>query len=416
MRPSIACLRFLGLLLLVAAVVTLPALADGPHWVGSYGNSAAEPFPARPGLPIPAPLAAQGTLRYRLPLSEGGARLQVRLSNAAGAKPLVVGAASVALAAEGVNAQPQSLRRLSFGGRAGLEIPAGAPVLSDPVDLAVPRGAVLVVSVYLPESAEQAQGANGLLAALVKGRDATQEAAPADAAAVSARPLVAGIDVLVRANVHTIVTLGDSITDGAVSKSTEVRGWPGRLAERLAASRGPVRYAVSNQGIGGNRLLHDGLGTTALGRFDRDVLSVPGVTHLIVLEGINDIGMSNSNFFGTANPAVTAEELIGAYRQLIARAHEHGIRVYGGTLLPFAGAMYASAEKEAIRQAVNHWIRSAGAFDAVIDFEAAVRDAADPTRIAPAFDPGDHLHPNDAGYRAMGDAVDLRLFAGATGR
>ena len=407
--------RALGLLL-GCALITLPALADTPHWIGSYGNSAAEPFPARPGLPIPAPLLAQGTLRYRLPLSEGGTRLQVRLSNVAGRQPLVVGAVSVALAAEGVKARPGSLRRVSFGGRAGIEIPAGAPALSDPVELAVPRGAVVLVSVYLPEPVEQAQAANGLLAVLARGRDVTQDAVLAGAASVSARPLVVGIDVETRASAGTIVTLGDSITDGAVSLSTEVRGWPGRLAERLAASRGPVRYAVSNQGIGGNRLLHDGLGTAALGRFDRDVLSVPGVTHLIVLEGINDIGMSGSDFFGTANPPVTAEQLIGAYQQIIARARQHGIRVYGGTLLPFLGAMYASAEKEAIRQAVNRWIRTAGTFDAVIDFDAVVRDPADPSRLAPAFDPGDHLHPNDAGYRAMGDAVDLKLFAGATGR
>jgi lysophospholipase L1-like esterase len=154
------------------------------------------------------------------------------------------------------------------------------------------------------------------------------------------------------------------------------------------------------------------MGVTALGRFDRDVLSVPGVSHLIVLEGINDIGMSGTTFFGSASPPVSAEQLIAAYQQLIARAHQRGIRVYGGTLLPFTGAMYASAEKETIRQAVNRWIRSGGAFDAVIDFDAAVRDPANPARLAPAFDPGDHLHPNDAGYRAMGDAIDLRLFAG----
>jgi lysophospholipase L1-like esterase len=405
-----------ALWVLLGASAVLPAFAGPPHWIGSYGNSAAEPFAARPQLPIPAPLVAQGTLRYRLPLSEGGSRLRLRLSNAAGTRPLIVAAASVALAATGVQALPGSVRRVSFGGEAGLTIPAGAPALSDVVELAVPRAAVLIVSVYLPEPVEQAQAGNGLMAALVPGRDATLEVAPADAAPVSARPLVAGVDVQTRAQAHTIVTLGDSITDGTVSKSTEVRGWPGRLAQRLAAGRGPVRYAVSNQGIAGNRLLHDGLGVTALGRFDRDVLSVPGVTYLIVLEGINDIGLSNSDFFGTANPPVTAAQLIAAYRQIIERAHEHGIRVYAGTLLPFMGAMYASADKESLRQAVNHWIRTSGAFDAVIDFEAAVRDPADPTRIAPGFDPGDHLHPNDAGYRAMGDAIDLKLFAGASRR
>jgi lysophospholipase L1-like esterase len=402
--------------LFAAAAAAMPALAAGNHWIGSYGNSASEPFPAREGLPIPPPAVVQGTLRYRLPLSEGGSRVQLRLSNEAGTQPLLVGAVSVALAGDGLQAQPATLRPVTFGGRPSVTLPAGTPALSDVVDLLVPRGAMIVVSLYLPESVPQAQGANGLSAAVVNGRDATREAAPSDAVPVSARPLVAAVDVETRADAHTIVTLGDSITDGAVSKSAEVRGWPGRLAQRLAAARGPVHYAVSNQGIGGNRLLHDGMGVTALGRFDRDVLSVPGVSHLIVLEGINDIGMSGSNFFGTANPPVTAEQLIAAYQQLIARAHQHGIRVYAGTLLPFTGAMYASAEKETIRQAVNQWIRSSGAFDAVIDFEAAVRDPADPARILPAFDPGDHLHPNDAGYRAMGDAIDLKLFAGAGGR
>jgi len=394
----------------------VPAMAADPHWVGSYGNSASEPFPAVPNLPIPLPAVVQGTLRYRLPLSEGGRRVQLRLSNEAGTQPLAVGGASIALAADGVRAQPGTTQRVTFGGRGDILIPAGAPVLSDAIEFTVPRGGVVIVSIYLPQPATQAQAANGLQAGVVNGRDATLEAAPADAVAVHARPLVAAVNVETRAEARTIVTLGDSITDGAVSASSQVRGWPGRLAERLAAAKGRVRYAVSNQGIGGNRLLRDGMGVTALGRFDRDVLSVPGVSHLIVLEGINDIGMSGASFFGTTNPPVSAEQLIAAYRQLIARAHQRGIRIYGGTLLPFTGAMYASAEKEAIRQAVNHWIRTAGAFDAVIDFDAAVRDPADPARLAPAFDPGDHLHPNDAGYRAMGDAIDLKLFAGAERR
>jgi lysophospholipase L1-like esterase len=405
-------LRTAATALLIVLFVS-PAIGADPHWVGSYGNSASEPFPAVPNLPIPPPAVVQGTLRYRLPLSEGGRRVQLRLSNEAGRQPLAVGGVSIALAADGVRAQPGTARRLSFGGRSDILIPAGAPAISDAIDFAAPRGGAVIVSVYLPEPAAQAQAANGLQAAVVNGRDATLEASPADAAAVNARPLVAAVNVEARAEARTIVTLGDSITDGAVSASTEVRGWPGRLAERLAAARGRVRYAVSNQGISGNRLLRDGMGVTALGRFDRDVLSVPGVSHLIVLEGINDIGMSGTTFFGSASPPVSAEQLIAAYQQLIARAHQRGIRVYGGTLLPFTGAMYASAEKETIREAVNRWIRSDGAFDAVIDFDAAVRDPANPARLAPAFDPGDHLHPNDAGYRAMGDAIDLKLFAGA---
>jgi lysophospholipase L1-like esterase len=399
-------------------LVLAAAAASGaePHWIGSYGNSATEPFPAVPNLPIPPPAVAQGTLRYRLPLSEGGRRVQLRLSNEAGTEPLVIGAASIALAADGVRAQPGTPTRLTFGGRSDILIPAGAPAVSDAVAFAAPRGGDVIVSLYLPQAAPQAQACNGLQLALVNGRDATLETAPADAAAVNARPLVSAIDVETRAAARTIVTLGDSITDGAVSASPEVRGWPGRLAQRLAAANGRVHYAVSNQGISGNRLLRDGMGAAALARFDRDVLSVPGVSHLIVLEGINDIGMSGTAFFGRPSPPVTAEQLIAAYQQLIARAHQRGIRVYGGTLLPFTGAMYASEEKEAIRQAVNRWIRSSGAFDAVIDFDAVVRDPANPARIRPEFDPGDHLHPNDAGYRALGDAIDLALFPGAQRR
>jgi len=402
-----------ALLIILGAV---PAMAADPHWVGSYGNSASEPFPAVPNLPIPPPAVVQGTLRYRLPLSEGGRRVQLRLSNEAGTQPLAIGGVSIALAADGVRAQPGTVRRVTFGERSDILVPAGAPVVSDAVDFTAPRAGVVIVSVYLAQAATLAQAANGLQAAVVNGRDATLEAAPTDAVALNARPLVAAVNVETRAEARTIVTLGDSITDGAVSASAEVRGWPGRLAQRLAAAQGRVHYAVSNQGISGNRLLRDGMGVTALGRFDRDVLSVPGVSHLIVLEGINDIGMSGTSFFGNASPPVSAEQLIAAYQQLIARAHQRGIRVYGGTLLPFTGAMYASAEKETIRQAVNHWIRTGGAFDAVIDFDAVVRDPADPAHMAPGFDPGDHLHPNDAGYRAMGDAIDLKLFAGAARR
>ena len=408
---GVAIAALAGLLLAAA-----PLAARQATWVGAFGCSPGQVFDVPPGAPFPQAITAQGTLRYRLPLSAAGGRLRLRLVNAVSPEPLLIGGVSVALAAEGTAARAASVKRVTFGGRAEVRIPGGAAVLSDTVDLAVPPGAVLVASVYFPEATRQPQAGNSLLATLVAGRDATLEAAPADAQKVGARTPVAAIEVETAAPARTIVTLGDSITDGAAATSTEVRGWPGRLAGRLAGAGGRLRYAVSNQGISGNRLLRDRAGTNALARFDRDALSVPGVSHLIVLEGINDIGNSATRLFGTDNPPVRAEELIAAYQQLIARAHARGVRIYGGTLLPFAGAMYYAPEKEALRQEVNHWIRSAGAFDAVIDFDAAVRDPQDPSRIAPAFDPGDHLHPNDAGYRAMGDAIDLALFEGATRR
>ena len=218
------------------------------------------------------------------------------------------------------------------------------------------------------------------------------------------------------------MTFGDSITDAAMSTSQEVRGWPGQLALRLAKAGGKVRYGVSNQGIGGNRLLLDGIGASALARFDRDVASQPGASHVIVLEGINDIGIGKGSFndfhfengkFSSTGLPVSAAELIAAYQQLIVRAHAAGLKIIGGTLLPFKGSFYYSEERERVRQDVNTWIRVSGHFDAVIDFERAIRDNTDPGRMAPAYDSGDALHPSDAGYAAMADAIDLKLFAGA---
>jgi lysophospholipase L1-like esterase len=301
-------------------------------------------------------------------------------------------------------------------------IPAGAPAVSDAV--ATPAGATtdLIVSVYLPEPTVQAQLQTGILVASLAGRDATQEPDPRDLKPVAARPMVSGVYVDMPQAAATVVALGDSITDGAMSTSQEVRGWPGRLALRLAKAGGKLRYGVSNQGIGGNRLLLDGIGANALARFDRDVVSQPGSTHVIVLEGINDIGIGKGSFhdfqfvdgkFSSTGLPVSAAELIAAYQQLIARAHAAGLKVIGGTLLPFKGSFYYTEERERVRQDVNSWIRSGGHFDAVIDFELAVRDKADPGRMASAYDSGDNLHPSDAGYAAMADAIDLRLLAGA---
>ena len=208
-----------------------------------------------------------------------------------------------------------------------------------------------------------------------------------------------------------IVTFGDSITDGSQSTPDTNNAWPAILATRLAAGKATANIAVANQGIGGNRVLSDGTlfqGVSALARLDRDVLSQPGVAWLIVLEGINDIGNSAAGN-GNSGP-ITAEELIAAHKQIIDRARQHGIKVMGATLTPYEGAAYFREEGEKIRQALNAWIRTSGAYDAVVDFEAVVRDPANPRRLRADFDPGDHLHPNDAGYRAMAGAIDLRLF------
>ncbi len=413
----------LAILLCLSQATTTQAAPVYPiHWISVWGCSAAEPFPHIANSPIPEAPQMQGTLRYRIPVARLGRRLALRLSNEAGTKPLVIGAVSLGVADAGLAAHPGTLTKVTFGNRSGIVIPAGAPVLSDPLEISFGSATDLIVSVYLPEPVQQAQGQNGILVANLAGRDATQDPSPADFKLVSARPLVSAIYVDAPPRSATIVAFGDSITDGATSTSQEVRGWPGQLALRLAQAAGKVKYGVSNQGIGGNRLLQDGIGVSALARFDRDVASQPAASYVIVLEGINDIGIGKGTFndfrfedgkFSSTGLPVTAAELIAAHQQLIARAHALGLKIIGGTLLPFKGSFYYSEERERVRLEVNSWIRSSGSYDAVIDFDQAVRDKADPGRMATAYDSGDNLHPGDAGYVAMANAIDLKLFSGA---
>lgn len=413
----------LAILLALSPLSAAQAGAAGArHWIAVWGCSAAEPFPHIGDSPIPEAPRLQGTVRYRIPVARLGRRLQLRLTNEAGTAPLVVGAVTVGVADAGLAVRAETLVHVTFGGNAGVVIPAGAPATSDAI--ATPFGAAtdLVVSIYLPEPTVQAQGQSGILVASIAGRDATQEASPADLKPVAARPMVGAIYIDAPGASATVVAFGDSITDGAMSTSHEVRGWPGKLALRLAKAGGKMQYGVSNQGIGGNRLLLDGIGANALARFDRDVVSQPGATHVIVLEGINDIGIGKGSFkdfrfedgrFISTGAPVSSAELIAAYQQLIVRAHAAGLAIIGGTLLPFKGSFYYSEERERVRQDVNAWIRAPGHFDAVIDFELAIRDKADPGMMAAAYDSGDHLHPGDAGYAAMADAIDLKLLAGA---
>ncbi len=215
--------------------------------------------------------------------------------------------------------------------------------------------------------------------------------------------MIARVEVMAPSATAAVVTFGDSITDGARSTTDTNSRWPDQLARRLAARKGPG-VAVLNAGISGNRVLGDGAGVSALARFDRDVLMQTGVTHVVVMEGINDIGIARNN------PSPSAEDLIAGHKQLIERAHARGLKIYGVTLTPFEGAPYYTPEGEAKRQALNSWIRSSGAYDGVIDFDMVTRDPAAPTKFLPAYDSGDHLHPGDAGYKAMGDAVDLAMF------
>jgi lysophospholipase L1-like esterase len=341
--------------------------------------------------------------------SIGGNRVRLVLSNAFGTAPIEVGAGHVALRDKDSAIVAASAKKLTVSGAATFSILAGATVVTDPVDLTVAPLTDLVVDLFLPGdlgvSPSPVTTHNG--ASQTNFVSETGNHSGAAALPVSARTgawfLLARVEVTAPAGTGAVVAFGDSITDGARSTADMNGRWPDQLARRLAARKG-AGVAVLNAGISGNRVLGDGAGVSALARFDRDVLMQTGVTHVVVMEGINDIGIAR------ANPSPSAEDLIAGHKQLIARAHARGLKIYGATLTPYEGAAYFSPEGEAKRQALNQWIRTSGAYDGVIDFDMVTRDPAAPTKFLPAYDSGDHLHPGDAGYKAMGDAVDLALF------
>jgi len=412
-------------LLLVFQTLVLPTRAGAQeHWVVTWATAEllartpappAAPAAANPANPAqPRPLGAAGfhnqTVRMMLRASLGGRRLRVKLENAFNSAPLVVGAAHIALRAKDSSIVDGSDRALTFAGKPTCTVGPGVVLLSDPVDLTLAPLADLAVSLYFPsDTGAPTNHATALHNTYVKDGDTTAAAAMPDAATTQSYYWLAAIDVDAPAKAGAIVSYGDSITDGARSSNESNHSWPALLAARLAAGKKTANIGVANLGIGGNRVLRDGAGASALARLDRDVLSQSGVAWLMVLEGINDIGRIAT----TPAEAPTAEELIAAHRQIVEQAHAHGIRVIGCTLTPYEGAGYARDAGEAVRAALNAWIRTGGAYDAVVDFEAATRDTANPKRIRPEFDPGDHLHPNDAGYQAMADAVDLGIFGGA---
>ncbi|HEX3365446.1 MAG TPA: SGNH/GDSL hydrolase family protein [Phenylobacterium sp.] len=341
-------------------------------------------------------------------LSAGGSRLRLRLSNEYGAHDLDIGGARVALARPDGTAIPGSDRAVTFSGAQTAIIPAGAPLLSDPVALPTKALGRLRVSLFLPhDTAGCTCHMSGLEIVQVAPGDTTRADLPAPSGQAQYRAFLTEVDVETQvAPAPVIVAFGDSITDGFQSTVGGDRRWPDVLARRLMPHEPARAFGVVNAGIGGNRVLSDGLiavfGQSALARFDRDVLSVPGATHVVVLEGVNDLGMTK--------PAPSAEAMIAGYRQIIARAHAHRLKVIGATIVPYGGANYFSAPGETVRQKINAWIRTGREFDGVIDFDAALRDPAKPERMRAEWQSGDWLHPNDAGYRVMGDTVDLKLF------
>lgn len=361
---------------------------------------------------------ADQTLREIVHVSAGGSSIRVRLSNRFGAETLRLGSVHLALDAGGSRIVPGSDRALSFQGRRQVELPAGADLVSDPVALEVAPQSDLAISLYVPGPAfGAAVHYAALQTSYVGSGDRTAAASIGGGRTQTAWVFLEGVDVLAGPSASTLAALGDSITDGAHSTPSADHRWPDFLAARLLGRPAAAAIGVVNAGIGGNRLLHDplpanaGWGISALARLDDDVLSLPSVRYLIVMEGINDLGHPGSA--APLSQAVTAEDLIAGLAQVAERAHENGIRAFCGTLAPFEGTTipgYFNPAREAVRQRVNAWIRSGAAFDGVIDFDRALRDPAHPDRIRPAFDSGDHLHPSDAGYRAMAEAVDLGLF------
>ena len=413
-----------GFLLTSLALASVLALhPPGAHaqdwsterWVGTWGAG-----PGGPPLAANTQIYTNQTVRLIVHTSIGGNRVRIRLSNEMGSTALTIGTAHIALRGSGGDIQDGSDRVLTFSGNAGITIPPGAPVLSDPVDLGVAPLSDLAVSLYLP-GAVSATTIHGTASQTnyvsLPGDFTGAPAFPTDHTILS-WPFLTEVDVTggQAAGAAAVVTFGDSITDGTRSTPDTNNRWPDWLARRLQITRPPIgglngAVGVVNRGISGNRLLTNPpegslAGRSALERFDRDVNATAGVRYMTVLLGINDIGNSSA-----ASP-LTANDVIAGYRQLIARARAKGIAIYGATLTPFEGAGYYSADKETIRAAVNNWIRSSDEFDAVIDFDRVVRDPGHPARILAAYDSGDHLHPNDLGYQAMGNAVPLELFRG----
>jgi lysophospholipase L1-like esterase len=398
----------LAALICTLALCASHAQAASARWIGSWGASPAPPMAAPAGGRLPGtPSFNNQTIVQVVRLSAGGQRLRLRLTNEYGAHALEIGAARVALVGPDGAILAGSDRPVTFSRAASATIPAGAPLLSDPIALPTKTMARLQVSLYLPGDSNGCTcHMSGLELVQVAAGDATRAPLAPATGTAQYRAFLSGVEVeTAAAPGPVIVAFGDSITDGYQSTVGANRRWPDRLEERLAA-RDPGRaIGVVNTGIGGNRVLTEGLaifGQSALTRFDRDVLSIPNATHVVVLEGVNDLGMTR--------PAPRAEALIAGYRQLIARAHAHGLKIYGATILPYGGAGYFAPPGEAVRTAVNAWIRTFHEFDGVIDLDAAIRDPAKPDRMRADLQSGDWLHPNDAGYRAMGDAVDLALF------
>jgi lysophospholipase L1-like esterase len=394
--------------------VAPPANSTAP--VPPSTNAPATPAPAPPaataarGPRIPVYGAEDTTLREIVHVSIGGPQVRVVFTNEFGTDSLTIGAAHIAVSQGSSTINTAGSAGLTFGGRTSVTIPAGALAVSDPAPVNVPAQSDLAISFFLPAQTIQQLSQHG-------GADQISYTAPGnvvgaktldDPHEIRSWPFVKAVDVLVPAKSAAVVAFGDSITDGAYVTVNSNNRWPDELARRLHANPKTAELGVLNLGIGGNRILHDNAGPSALARFDRDVIAQAGVKYVIVLEAINDIGHAYDP--GKPYDVVSADDLITGYIQMAERAHMHGIKIYFATLTPYTGAKYMSPAGEEVRQTLNKWMRGNKVADGFIDFEKATQDPANPSMFLPAYDSKDHLHPNDTGYKAMGDSIDLGLF------
>ncbi len=374
-----------------------------------------QPPPPEPGEPGSNPsifyvpsVFKDRTVRMVVHTSIGGKKVRINLSNALGHKPVKIGSAHIAAYKSGGSIVPGTDRIITFNDKPSCTLLPGVLLLSDPVDMEVSPFTDLAVSLYFPEeTGVPAEHRLGLHTTYISNGNRAGEETMPDTEKTYSYLWLAGIDVLTKADAFAVIALGDSITDGFATTLDANRPWPALLAKRLNGKTGSKEISVINKGISGNQVLMDGAGISALARFDRDVLSVAGVRWVILLEGINDI---NFRGWDESPDGLTADDLIAGYKQIIARSHTHGIKVIGATLTPEEGVPTMSERGEKIRQTVNDWIRTDNAFDAVVDFDTVIRDPERPARMRQEFDPGDHIHPNDAGNQAMADAFDLNVF------
>lgn len=413
MKRAPKFLFFVAILFASSALMAQGASSPATAWVASWGASQQVPEPQNA---LPPEDVRDATVRQIFHLSLGGAALRVHLSNAFGTEALHVTSVHLArpLSPASPTIDPATDRTLSFAGKTDVSVPPGAEFISDPIDFSVAPLSNLAVTFHLDEPPARETGHPGSRAtSYYLHGNAVGAATLRDPKQIDHWYQVSEIDVEAAPTAAAVVALGDSITDGHGATTNGNDRWTDVLAQRLQAAPDTKNTGVSNQGIGGNHLLTDGLGPNVLARFDRDVLAPAGVRWVIVFEGVNDLGgLARNGEVSSEEHAALVQRVIAAYEQIIFRAHAHGLRVYGATITPYVGSNYyhPGPLSEADRLAVNQWVRAGGHFDAVIDFDAVVRDPQHPDQLLPPFDCGDHLHPSPAGYKAMADAIPLSLF------